>query len=506
MTIATQTNGSSYWNPPTPSLTTASADHPLAARAIPGAGSGKDSSIRIDGNATHASQQSTRSTVDGKNVVVDPFQQTRNVAIQRERTLADAGGGQQYVSSDQLVFTTGGADDSVEVKNNADGSVGVSVNGEDYQVELAQGQLLTFRTGDGNDTIAVAPDVKVNLIVDAGAGDDTVQTGAGDATVFGGDGSDTIATGAGDNVVEAGSGDDKVTGGSGHNIIYGGDGADELAGGDGGNFIDGGSGNDEVAGGNGRNILSGGDGDDRIDSHGGTSAIYAGAGKDTLVGGKTDTVYAEQADDTTGASGAKVINVTIDPSLGAKGLKVEGSDAFRQRVEADIAFLRASPDGQQMLAEYDKAAAKGNTVTIRELQNEDNGYTMPSETGNNWNGTELVNGKAGKGDDAVIAYNPSFRIPEFPAPVGVLYHEMSHAYNAVTGTFQQGTYSGSDRQDADAGVPNSERQAVGLDNSGTPFDFDGDSQTPDTTANPFALTENGLRAEMGLDPRLHYAL
>ncbi|KRE96606.1 hypothetical protein ASG87_16600 [Frateuria sp. Soil773] len=502
-TIAQTTNGASqgYWNP-LPATEGTGSDLRLATRPLPGNGE----ATRIDGNATNGGRQTTRQTTDGKTIQVDPFQQNANVSIQRERTLADAGRGQRYVSSDQLVFTTGGADDQVQVANNRDGSVSVKVNGEDYQVELAQGQTLTFRTGDGNDTVAVASDVKVNLIVDAGAGDDTVSTGAGMSTVFGGDGKDAIVTGSGDNYVEAGDGDDKVTGGSGHNIIYGGDGNDELAGGNGGNFIDGGAGNDTIAGGTGKNILSGGDGDDAIDSHGGTSAIYAGAGKDSVSGGKADTVYAKKTDDLGGADGARVVNVAIDPSLGAKGLKVEGSDAFRQRVEADIAFLRASPAGQQMLAEYDKAAAKGNTVTIRELQNEDNGYTMPSETGNGWADTELVNGRAGKGDDAVIAYNPSFRIPEFPAPVGVLYHEMSHAYDAVNGVFQPGTYDGPDRQDADAGVPNSERQAVGLDNTGTPYDFDGDPSTPRTTANPFALTENGLRAEMGLDPRLHYAL
>src|SRR3546814_13393792 len=57
-------------------------------------------------------------------------------------------------------------------------------------------------------------------------------------------------------------------------------------------------------------------------------------------------------------------------------LKLEGSEAFVQRVEADLEMLRASPNGQQMLAEFDKAAANGNIVTIRELQNVDNGYAQ----------------------------------------------------------------------------------------------------------------------------------
>lgn len=470
----------------------------------PGAG-GNDTSTSIDGNANNSGGRTWTQTTDGKQVAVDPFQGDTNVSIQRERTIAGSGN-QQYISSDQLVFTTQSADDDIQVQRNDDGSLGVSVNGDDYAVDMADGQQLTFRTGAGNDTITVASDVKVNVVIDSGAGDDTVNTGAGDATIRSGDGNDVVQTGSGSNYVEAGNGDDQVTGGSGYNVIYGGDGIDQLRGGNGGNYISGGMDDDNIQGGTGENILSGGRGNDSIDS-GGSSHIYAGSGDDVVAGSATDTIYAEAGDDTSRAAGANVVNVVIDPSLGTKGLKVEGSEAFQQRVNADIELLRSSPDGQQMLAAYDAAADNGNTVTIRELQNEGNGYTMPAETGNNWADTQLhSDGQAGRGDDAVIRYNASFRIPEFPVPVGVLYHEMSHAYNAVTGTFQPGTYTGPDSQDANAGVPNSERQAVGLDNTGIAHDFDGDPSTPMTTANPFALTENGLRAEMGLDPRLHYAL
>lgn len=464
---------------------------------------GSNDATRIDGSAQNSGERTTKQTTDGKTVAVDPFQRDGDVTIERERTLVDMQG-QQYVSDDQLVFTTGSADDDVQVTNNDDGTLGVSINGQSYDVEMADGQQLTFRTGDGNDAITVASDVKVNVVIDSGDGDDTIQTGAGDATIFAGDGDDTISTGSGNNYVEAGNGDDVVNGGSGYNVIYGGDGNDQLNGGDGGNYISGGKGADQIVGGTGEDILSGGRGDDRIQSNG-TSHVYAGSGNDVISGSSLDTIYAEKADDVSGADGAKVVNVVIDPSLGTKGVSVEGTEGFQQRVNADLDMLRSSPYGQQMLAEFDKAAENGNTLTIRELQNESNGYTMPKEGGNNWADTQLNNGRAGRGDDAVIAYNTSFRIPEFPVPVGVLYHEMSHAYNAVTGTFQPGTYYGDDAKDSGS-VPNSERQAVGLDNSGQPYDFDHDSSTPPTTHNPFPLTENGLREEMGLDPRLHYTL
>jgi len=469
---------------------------------------GGDTSTRIDGNATNAGGRTTSHTADGKAIAVDPLQKDGDITIARERTIVQEGR-DQYVSSDQLVVTTGSGNDKISVKNNTDGSLAVQVNGKSYQLEMAKGQLLTLRTGAGNDVVDVASDVKVNLIVDAGDGDDTITTGAGDDIVYGGNGNDTIRTGAGSDYVEAGNGDDVVDAGAGNDVVYGGDGNDTLSGGAGNDYIEGGNGNDVLNGGTGQDMLSGGNGDDRIESGSGNDRVYTGEGKDTVVNSSgKDVVYAQQGIDTfSAAKGAsnQVVNVDLTGSPGSKGLKIEGSPAFVQRVQADIDFLKSSPVGRQMLAEYDNAAAKGNTVTIRELANEDNGYTMP-DTNGTWADTELGRSGPGKGDDAVIAYNPSFHMAEFPAPVGVLYHEMSHAYDAVNGFFQPGDYSGSDAQDRNAGVPNSERQAVGLDNSGIAYDFDHDPTTPNTTANPIALTENGLRAELGLPLRLHYAL
>ncbi|WP_300622277.1 M91 family zinc metallopeptidase [Dokdonella sp.] len=470
-----------------------------------------DTSTRIDGNASNSGGRTTKQTPDGKTIAVDPLHQDGDLSIARERTLVDDGRGGQYVSSDQLVLTTGSGDDRIRVQNRPDGSLAVDVNGKAFQLEMADAQALTVRAGAGDDVIDVAADVKVNLIVYGEAGDDTITTGAGNDVVFGGDGNDTLRTGAGRDYVEGGNGDDTIDAGSGNDVVYGGDGNDVLVGGAGDDYLEGGNGDDLLRGGAGNDMLSGGNGNDRIESGSGSDRVYAGAGEDTIVNGAgKDVVYAQQGIDTiTSSRGAsvQVVNVDLAGSPGAKGVRVEGSPEFVQRVQADIDLLRASPAGRQMLAEFDRTAANGNSVTIRELANEENGYAMPDVArGGTWADTELVNGRAGKGESSVIAYNPSFHMAEFPAPVVVLFHEMSHAWNAATGTFQPGDYRGSDAQDRSAGVPNSERQAVGLDNTGTPYDFDRDPGTPKTTANPFALTENGLRAELGLPARLHYAL
>src|SRR3546814_1058998 len=110
----------------------------------------------------------------------------------------------------------------------------------------------------------------------------------------------------------------------------------------------------------------------------------------------------------TGTADPNVVNVVLNSDAGLKGVKLEGSEAFVQRVEADLEMLRASPNGQQMLAEFDKSAANGNIVTIRELQNVDNGYAQSV------GGSDIRNGQPGNSGPVDISYNPAFAIPELP--------------------------------------------------------------------------------------------
>ncbi len=502
-TLPSETTAGYWHHDPTSDQFAKAIDLQAAGAVQPTSQATNDGSTLIDGNATNDGSRTFRQTPDGKSIAVDPFQQTREVSISRERTVADAGNGQQYVTSDQLVFETGAGNDDVRVTSNSDGSLSLVANGEKYRLELAQGQELTIRAGDGNDVIHVAADVKVNVVVEGGNGDDTITTGAGNDRVDGGAGNDVIDTGAGDDYVFAGSGNDTVNAGAGNDVVYGGDGDDKLYGQSGNDFVDGGKGNDTVYGGAGNDILSGGLGNDHIEGHSGDDRIYAGGGTDVISNtGGNNVVYAQTGIDQISASqGAKntVVNVDLTGTPGATGIRVEGSDGFRQRVESDLEFFRSSPNGRQMLAEFDAAASRGNTVTIRELSNEQNGYAMSS-------GDEISRGRPGPGSDVEIAYNPEFFMSDFPAPSVVLYHEMSHAWNGVNGTFQPGVYSGSDAQDRNAGVPNAERQAVGLETTAPAYDFDGDPSTPATTHNPYPLTENGLRTELGLPLRLHYAL
>lgn len=455
----------------------------------------------LDGTAAGTRQPSGR-TPDGKEIRTSQLDQGEQVDITREQTIADAGFGRTYVSSDQVVLTTRGeGNDDVQVTQRDDGTLDLSVNGETRALKLGEGQELTIRTGAGNDVINVAPNVQVNIVVDAGAGDDTITTGAGDDRIDAGDGNDTVDAGEGRNDVFGGGGDDILTGGSGANIIYGGDGADRITAGSGSNYLDGGAGDDVIVGGGVHDMISAGTGNDRVTAGDGKSTIYAGEGEDTIDNaGAGAVVYAEVGDLVNAATGARptVVNVEIDPTLGSS-IQVEGSPAFVQRIQSELDMLRSSGVGQQMLAELDAAAEnKGNVVTIRELANEQNGYAQTFS-----GDADIRNGRAGAGGDVTVSYNPSFHMDAFPAPSVVFYHELSHAFNGVTGTFQPGNYTGSG---PDRGIPNAERQAVGLETSAPAFDFDGDPSTPPTTANPDHLTENGFREELQLPDRPSYAL
>jgi len=120
----------------------------------------------------------------------------------------------------------------------------------------------------------------------------------------------------------------------------------------------------------------------------------------------------------------------------------------------------------------------------------------------------MVDGVPGsRADRAHIEYNRSqlnVMAGTTYAPIIGLYHEMAHAYNAANGTALTGSTLEVVEGEAHE-VPNSERQAVGLESSATAFDFDNDPATPATTTNPKPFTENALNEEMGRPPRAQYA-
>ncbi|HEV2801895.1 MAG TPA: M91 family zinc metallopeptidase [Pyrinomonadaceae bacterium] len=474
-----------------------------------------------------------------------------------ERIVVDAGGGDDRIQvtrdpkTGATVINVNGERHSIALSTYIDPADGhekaqVDVDGVPQQLSRNDPYLLTIRAGDGNDTIDVSRDVQVNFTLEGGAGNDRIQGSAGNDRIEAGDGDDTVDGGAGRDYINGSRGNDKLYGSAGHDTLYGGDGDDYMQGNAGEDYLEGGRGRDHLLGGAGNDAVSGGLDDDTLEGGRGDDRLYAGGGTDKLYGSfignrhperatGTDIIYSQKGDEVAEDAGTTVVNVELVGQPGSRGVRIEGSPEFVERVEQDIEFLRSSPTGRQMLTEFDKAYDStrdpksdwwligrffndGNTVTIRELREEDNGFAAATD----YTKTSLdpKTGQPGAGSDVIISYNTQlnqfpFRDPNNPAdawrdldPVVVLYHEMAHAYDDVRGVMQPyEMYQAKnpvDNDPRDIGVPNRERQAVGLENDGIPFDFDGDPTTPKTTANPHALTENGLRDELGRPRRPRY--
>lgn len=504
----------------TPSSTPAPADSATPAPAAPPAAAPAPAAppppTEIQGTVVPAGAPAATTTAlpNGLSRSTQELFRSGDVSITRETTTAPGGPfagtpTNQMQYGDMVVVNTGAGNDQVNVSQRADGTLDVDVNGQKYHVTLAPGQQLGVRSGDGNDMIHAADNVTVGMDVYGGAGNDSITTGQGRDRIDGGAGDDMIRSGAGRDDVFGNSGNDIIEAGDGHDVVYGGDGDDIVRGGAGRDYVEGGRGNDTLIGGTGDDVLSGGLGDDNLLGDQGNDRVYTGAGRDTVNNsGGSDVVYGQTSEDavvSTGGASNVVTNVAM-PTTGAgsnlgSSITVTGSPEFQQRINADLEMLRSSPDGRQMLSQLD---ATGKTLTISELPNVRNGGATPAGGGNFLTSVTSPGGVTtvvpGTGTNSSIAFNPSNHDDRFPNSVVVLYHEMSHAYNHMTGTRQQGTNNAPGT--IDNGTNNREMQAVGLNNTGLPFNFPGG--TGATTANPTALTENGLRGEMGLPLRPSY--
>ena len=477
----------------------------------------------VDLDATAPIRTETTTTPDGKVVAVEFLHEDGDVTVTRETTFG-AGGN---VTNQQIAFDTSTGNDAITIDGSTNSGASVTVNGQEFTTSVPPRSAndfgpysgITVRSGAGDDVIEVVKGTDINLTADGGAGADRIVGGEGEDRINGGSGDDTIFGNGGRDDLFGASGNDLLSGGDGNDILYGGNGKDQLSGGEGNDYHEGGIGEDIIFGGAGRDILSGGRDTDQLYSGTGDDTVYTGHGSDyvrNLGGG--DTVYAQAGEDliataspfddpraATMSSSNNVINVELNAELGASSVIVEGSADFVQRVEADIEFLRSSPLGQEAIGAFDQAFTdNGHTVTIRELSSEKNGFASAANGG----GLDFLDGAGNPGatTSAQINYNPTFSTDFFEAPIVVLTHEMAHAFNIVTGTLQPGAYGGAFPGDPDTGIPNAERQAVGLDNDGVAFDGDNNPGTPNSTDNPEALTENGLRREAGLPERPSYSV
>ena len=413
------------------------------------------------------------------------------------------------------------------------GGVVINVDGQEQKFSRYELSKLIIDGGAGNDSISVDSDVVSNLNIVGGKGNDSISSGGGKDTIYdnyganyinGGAGDDTIIAnqldvptdnrnfvqklfdyisgkssgvdrtgntiygGAGDDYIEGGLGRDSISGGTGNDTIYGLDDDDYIDGGSGDDYIDGGAGADQLFGSSGNDIVSGGQGSDVIKSGAGQDVIIGGSGADSIYDTEgVNRVVVDGLDSGTVTTGSEVSLVRNNgvPS----NVKVEGDKGYQARVGSDLETLSSIGVGQSL---FEGLKGSGRSVTIKST---DSG-NMCSFT----NGAMLKsNGRANEGSDSTVEYNRS-RVKlgsddwGTRPPVVGMFHEMVHSFDASWGVMDGKSYdySGNQVEDGKSGsVKGYELQAVGID-------------VGSVMQNPANISENGLRAFLGLANRDRY--
>ena len=151
------------------------------------------------------------------------------------------------------------------------------------------------------------------------AGEDALETGAGDDVLAGLGGDDALVAGAGDDALDGGAGSDMLHAGEGDDVVFGG------------------VGNDNIIAGDGNDMVFGGEGDDRILAEDGNDLIEAGAGADTVLAGAGDDHVVATANDGNDTYDAGEGMDTLDMSaiLSDVTVKLAGDGGRGMAISAD---------------------------------------------------------------------------------------------------------------------------------------------------------------------------
>ena len=137
----------------------------------------------------------------------------------------------------------------------------------------------------GNDTVDGGGG---NDLIDGQEDNDSLRGGQGNDSLFGGAGNDIAYGDVGDDLVLGGFGDDSLAGNQGSDTVAGNQGADLLFGGQESDRMFGGQDADSVFGNLGDDIIAGNLGNDLVNGGQGSDTLYGGQGDDTLLGGLGD--------------------------------------------------------------------------------------------------------------------------------------------------------------------------------------------------------------------------
>ena len=198
--------------------------------------------------------------------------------------------------ADTFVFAVGAGTDTITDFGAGDRIRFEGMDGGFAALVIEQdGADAVIRYGDG-DTIRLSgvaaealgeDDFIFHPIVSYVRGDDTLDGGDGDDTLWGSRGDDTLNGGDGNDALIGFDGDDTLNGGDGNDTLIGRDGDDTLNGGDGNDTLIGEVGDDTLNGGAGDDWLYGGSGhvvdDDTLQGGKGDDRLFGGGGADRFV-------------------------------------------------------------------------------------------------------------------------------------------------------------------------------------------------------------------------------
>ncbi len=146
---------------------------------------------------------------------------------------ATPGSGVGDGSADNVTVNGTGGNDQIQVVG-AGSSVTVTGLAAQVSITGAEGanDVLTVNAGSGNDVInaQTLPAATIKLVIDGGAGNDTITGSQGADTLIGGTGNDMVTGGQGNDVADLGDGNDTFVWnpGDGSDVVEGGAGTDTL--------------------------------------------------------------------------------------------------------------------------------------------------------------------------------------------------------------------------------------------------------------------------------------
>ncbi|SDQ90270.1 Effector protein [Pseudomonas sp. UC 17F4] len=302
-----------------------------------------------------------------------------------------------------------------------------------FVLAMNDDQILVLRTQNAGSRIWITEDVHHQVIINAGNGNNHIETGSGDSKIYVGAGNNRIVLGTGLTYIETGSGENRIDG----NILLGSAGSEIFYA---------------------RNLP----GDSRF----------------------SQPVSPEHA------------------ALGNNSIRPQGDSRFQRLVADHLDLLRKTSTGRQLLSALDNRPS----ITVDEILNHlPSGYEPDMDFDDSF-GDHFVapNGDPGIGDaGGKLHFNPAGPASD-DLPLLDFYRCLCNAWNSLTGSVFPGTSMITTRAGKQQEVANSQLQAIGIITSHRPFDFGLSADTPALRTNPAPFTENALRLELGLAPRIHF--